>query len=292
MPRICYVSKRFSPESQRIISNANLIIDEYVAAGYRLTLRQLYYQFVSRDLLSNTVQNYKRLGSVVNDARLAGLIDWDAIEDRTRNLETLAHWESPADIVEACSHQFRVDRWANQSFRVEVWIEKEALAGVFERICQEYDVPYLCCRGYTSQSEMWSAAMRLKTHQASGQKCVILHFGDHDPSGIDMSRDISDRLRVFGARINFKRIALTMEQIEEHRPPPNPAKETDSRFADYQSEFGDESWELDALDPKTLHDLLSDELKELIDEDAWEESERNQTEGRKRLSDVAEELRA
>ena len=128
MPKLAYVSKDFSAKSLATIDLANRIIDEYRAQGYTLTLRQLYYQFVARDLIPNRVQEYKRLGSVVNDARLAGLIDWEAIEDRTRNLRSLAHWTSPDSIVEACASQYRIDKWARQPVRVEVWIEKEALA--------------------------------------------------------------------------------------------------------------------------------------------------------------------
>ena len=138
MPKICYIARKFSPASLELIQQANGIINTYTAQGYQLTLRQLYYQFVSRDLLDNTVNNYKRLGSVINDARLAGLIDWNSIEDRTRNLESLAHWADPSEIVSAVAQQFRIDLWATQPNRVEVWIEKEALAGVFERVCNEY----------------------------------------------------------------------------------------------------------------------------------------------------------
>ncbi len=141
MPNICYVERRFNAESQAIINQANTIIVDYAAQGYDLTLRQLYYQFVSRDLLGNTTQNYKRLGSIINDARLAGLIDWDRLVDRTRGIESLATWRNPQDIVSACASQFRHDLWRKQRYRPEVWIEKEALAGVFEGICNELRVP-------------------------------------------------------------------------------------------------------------------------------------------------------
>src|SRR5262249_10346260 len=158
------------------------------AQGYNLTLRQLFYQFVSRDLIPNNVRSYKRLGSIINDARLAGLIDWSAIEDRTRNLHELPCWRTPAGIIRSCAQQYRTDLWAKQENRVEVWIEKEALAGVFERVCDELRVPFFSCRGYTSQSEMWVAGHRLKRIIDAGQRPVILHFGDHDPSGMDMTR--------------------------------------------------------------------------------------------------------
>ena len=269
MPKICYVARNFSPGSLDLIEKANEVIVDYQKQGYRLTLRQLYYQFVSRDWIPNKVSEYKRLGSVVNDARLAGLIDWEAIEDRTRNLAALGHWSDPADIMSGAAYGYREDRWKSQPYRVEIWIEKEALAGVFERVCNEYDVPYLSCRGYTSQSEMWAGAMRLRRHVADHQPVVILHFGDHDPSGIDMSRDIRDRMDIFGARLEFRRLALNMDQVEKYEPPPNPAKETDSRFAGYIRQFGHESWELDALNPKILSDLVAGELDSLIERKAW-----------------------
>lgn len=283
-PRIAYEVKNFSAATLQTIEQADRIIREYMAEGYRLTLRQLYYQFVARDVIPNRVQEYNRLGRIVSDARLAGLIDWDAIEDRTRNLEALPHWSDPADIVRSVARQFRVDRWENQPHRVEVWIEKEALAGVFERVCDELDVPFFSCRGYTSQSEMWSAAQRLREYHEDDQTPVILHFGDHDPSGIDMTRDIVDRMALFEAWcVRVDRLALNMHQVEEWRPPPNPAKTTDSRFEGYLIRYGNESWELDALEPRVLAELVRSEVMALVDDDAWEESERQIQEGRKLL---------
>jgi hypothetical protein len=271
MPKIEYTPKNFSKGSQEIIGNANEIIASYIAQGYKLTLRQLYYQFVSRDLLPNTVQNYKRLGSIISDARLAGLIDWDSIEDRTRELKNTSFWRSPASILEACASQYKADKWADQPYRVELWIEKEALAGVFERIAKELGVPYFCCRGYTSQSEMWEAAQRLQRHAHNGQSPVILHFGDHDPSGIDMTRDIRDRLALFRCdTLELDRLALNMDQVEQYGPPPNPAKETDSRFAAYIAKFGDESWELDALEPQVLAELARARVMEIVDRKKWD----------------------
>lgn len=287
MPRIAYIAKRFSRSSVRLIDLANQIIADYQAQGFRLTLRQLYYQFVSRDLIANTLKEYKRLGSIINDARLAGHIDWDAIEDRTRSVRSLAHWGSPTDIVEACASQFRVDKWEGQPYRPEVWIEKEALAGVVDGVCRELDIPYLSCRGYTSQSEMWSSAMRLADIAKGGQTPLILHFGDHDPSGIDMSRDIGDRLEMFGASVEFRRLALNMDQVDEHEPPPNPAKTTDSRFSDYQKKHGDESWELDALEPRLIADMIRQNVIALRDEDLWEAAQQRESDHREEIGLVA-----
>ena len=227
MPKIAYKEINFSAKTLTIINQANQIIDQYAASGMRLTLRQLYYQFVSRDLLENTQKVYKRLVSIISDARLAGHIDWYMIEDRTRVLRGNTHWENPGQIIKSAAFSFKLDHWKGQDHRPEVWIEKEALVGVIAAICQELDVDYFACKGYVSQSEMWSSAQRQKRTEATGQLPVIIHLGDHDPSGIDMTRDITDRtycFQAFGCEV--KRIALSMAQIRRYKPPSNPAKIT------------------------------------------------------------------
>jgi hypothetical protein len=271
MPKICYTPKNFNARSIAMIDKANEIITQYEAQGFTLTLRQLYYQFVSRDLIPNQEKSYKNLGSLINDARLAGLIDWEHLEDRTRNVRQNAHWADPSSIVEACAYQFRHEKWNTQKQRPEVWIEKDALIGVIAGVCTELDVPYFSCRGYTSASEMWAGAMRLQGYKKRGQTPVIFHLGDHDPSGLDMTRDIQDRLNLFTrGDVRMKRLALNMDQIREFDPPPNPAKTTDARFQAYQEEYGDESWELDALEPTVLVALIREAVEGIRDADAWE----------------------
>lgn len=288
MAQIKYRDVAFKPESLQIIEKANDIIAQYQAQGFHLTLRQLYYQFVARDLLANTVQSYKRLGSIVNDARLAGLIDWEAIEDRTRATNIPTTWTEPSSILDACASQFRIDKWANQTFRPEVWIEKEALAGVIEPTCHELQIPFLSCRGYTSQSEMWSSACRLVRFRRQKQTPYILHLGDHDPSGIDMTRDIRDRLELFLHRpVRLNRLALNMDQVDEHKPPPNPAKTTDARFAAYMTAFGAESWELDALEPAMLARLIRTAVLAVRDEDLWNAKQVEEDEHRHLLDQAA-----
>lgn len=270
MPKIKYVDRRFNEASLAVIAKANEIIESYAAQGYDLTLRQLYYQFVARNLIPNTQREYKKLGSIINDGRLAGMIDWDRLVDRTRNIQSNSHWIHPKHIVEVCVEQYQIDKWQNQESRIEVWIEKDALIGVIEGVCRREDVSYFSCRGYTSQSEMWGASIRLfKHHEESGQHPVIIHLGDHDPSGIDMTRDIEDRLRLFGLDITVERIALNMNQVKKYNPPPNPAKITDSRAGKYIQNFGRESWELDALEPTMLEKLIASKIARYRDERLW-----------------------
>ena len=292
MPKIRYIRKRFSTGCQRTIVQAIKIIEEYQAQGYDLTLRQLYYQFVSQDLIANELKEYKRLGDIINNARLAGLIDWNAIVDRTRFLRRNSHWDSPQELVEACADQYLIDKWATQSDRVEVWIEKDALVGVIEGVCTALDVPYFSCRGYTSQSAMWRAAQRLKGYEHEGQEVTILHLGDHDPSGMDMSDDIQRRLSMFmGLRAGgVNRIALNMDQIKKYTPPPNPAKLTDSRAQAYIREYGHDSWELDALEPKVLSDLITDNVLKLRDQKLWQKAVKVEAEHKEILFEAAENL--
>lgn len=290
-----YVPKQFSRTHQLIIANAVLICHEWAAQGYTLTLRQLYYQFVSRGLIPNNQQEYKRLGTVINDARLAGEIDWDHLEDRTRNVKRNPHWSSPAEVMQSAANSFRIDRWARQSNYVEVWIEKDALVGVIEGVCRQFDVPFFSCRGYTSQSEMWAASQRIvekTTETEYGRDAVILHLGDHDPSGIDMSRDIEKRLELF-CRVDganppeVRRIALNMDQVRALNAPPNPTKLSDSRSTSYVAEYGLDSWELDALPPSAIVTLIENELEDLIDWPIWQDDEETEGKGQMQLAEVA-----
>ncbi len=289
-----FVPKNFKASSLVIISQANDITDEYLAQGFILTLRQIYYQFVARALLPNTHKSYKRLGSIINDARLAGLVDWQSIEDRTRNVKSNYHYTGPRQAIQDALDTYEIDMWANQPERVEVWIEKNALIGVIAEVCDEMDVPYFACIGYVSQSEQWRAYRRARHYSSErDQVTTILHFGDHDPSGIDMTRDNQDRLDIFlgySGEATVKRLALNMDQIEEYNPPPNPAKMTDSRFESYVAQYGDESWELDALEPKVMTDLIRQHVNEHRDPALWSDKEEERENHRFKLQDIIDDL--
>ncbi len=265
------------------------IINDYQSQGYKLTLRQLYYQLVTKNIIANLPSEYDRLGTIANNARLAGLIDWDMIEDRTRNLRGTPHKEKPEDAIrQACDSYFR-DKWETQKNRVEVWIEKDALAGIFSRVCSKLDIDYFSCRGYTSQSAMYSAAKRHAHYIENKQTPVILHFGDHDASGLDMTRDIRERLELFnyGEPILVDRLALNMEQVHAYKPPPNPVKESDSRSPGYTRIYGVESWELDALPPDVLAGLVERAVKQFIEPEAWEAAEAREKAEKESLKHLA-----
>lgn len=283
---------RLGEKALATIAQANIIIAEYQAQGYELTLRQLYYQFVARGLMENTIRQYQRLSTVLSDGRLAGLVDWDAIVDRTRNLMRNPHWDGSKEFLNSVIPQFGMDKWVGQENRVEVWVEKDALIGVLERVCRQNDVSYFATRGYGSQSEMWEAGNRLKRYIDAGQTPVIIHLGDHDPSGVDMTRDLEERMEMFcGETIHVDRIALNMNQIETFNPPENPAKITDPRAKGYIKRFGKKSWELDALDPKTLHNLIDRTIKKYRDHDVWDDNVMAETKQRNQLVAAAKKLK-
>lgn len=290
MAREAFVEINFKRASLQMIHKLNEVIVEYQSAGYTMTVRQLYYQMVARGIIENTLQSYKRLASLINDARLAGVLDWNAIEDRTRDFVRRSRWNSGADILRAVANQFHMDMWANQDRRIFVVVEKEALVGVLEGVCQRYDVPLLAARGYPSASVLYDFAQG--DLEGEGCDALVLHLGDHDPSGIDMSRDLIDRIALFtrGGNFDLRRIALNMDQVKEKKPPPNPAKVTDARFEEYARRFGQKSWELDALPPDYLVQLVESNITPEIDSDAWEERVSEIEDVKLRLRNIAKDF--
>ena len=269
------------------------VIDEYAGQGYRLTLRQLYYQLVSRDIIPNRDTWYKRLGEVVSNGRLGGYVDWDAIVDRGRTPVKPPDWSSPAEVLESAAQGYRVDRWEGQAHHLEVWCEKDALSSVIEPVCNRYHVCFLANRGYSSSSAMYDAAQRFRDAGDQGRQPVVIYLGDHDPSGLDMSRDINSRLALmtYQMGVRVERLALNFDQVDFYQPPPNPTKLQDSRSPAYVQEYGMESWELDALEPQVLDGLISDAIDYYLDLDLYEEMLELEEEGKAAIREATRMLR-
>lgn len=309
-----YQAFRFSDDSLSMIAKMRDIIKGFVEQGFVLTVRQVYYQLVAHDAFpderrwrwagskwvrdpqgtKNAEPNYKWMANLANEARLAGLIDWDAIEDRTRSFIRRQRWKSGKEILTNAGAGFHMDMWTNQEWRAFVIIEKEALVGVLANVCQQYDVPILAARGYPSGTVLREFAVQDIIPHMDAQRILIIHLGDHDPSGLDMTRDLESRIQMFaedGGDVELKRIALNMRQIEERKPPPNPAKTTDSRFADYKRRWGEESWELDALPPSYLVELVEGEILNHVDGAAWKIRRKKVESIRRKLKKVAKEFK-
>lgn len=306
--KIRYQGTDFGPVALGVIAQAEAICQEYANRGYGLTLRQLYYRFIATDAFpenrryiktpsgkyvrdadgtKNAEPNYKWLGDLVAKARVAGLVDWSHLEDRGRAVAGGdSGYDSPGQLVESVEDYYHITRWDDQEEYLEVWVEKEALAEVVGRAASRWRVAHFACKGYVSMSEMHVAAMRLRNQGRKGRKCTVIHLGDHDPSGLDMTRDITDRLNLFmgAVPVTVKRIALNMDQVEEMDPPPSPAKIGDARSADYIEQYGEDTWELDALPPDALDDLVDAEIQTHLDRDLYDARAEQETDERRVLS--------
>lgn len=279
-------SLHLSKDNVQRLTIINEIIEEYSEAGYKLTLRQLYYQLVSRAVIPNKTTEYGKLSDLLGNGRMAGVVDWDAIEDRIR-VPYLPYWVTgiPGAINDTIN-QYRLDRQQDQDNYIEVWVEKDALSGVLKRVTSEYHVRLMVNRGYSSISAMHDAALRFLRAEDFGQHPVILYLGDHDPSGIDMVRDIRERLEEFGVDATVEAIALTDDQITKYNPPPNPAKVTDPRAKGYIAKYGPTSWEVDALRPDVLHNLVVSKIEENIDMERFDEVKERESNDVEKLKEL------
>lgn len=283
----------FHAKTLRMINHCNATIADMDAQGYKLTLRQLYYRMVDAKLLINKQENYDRLGYIVDEARKCGLIDWDVIEDRTRFLRRIPNYRNPGHFLSRVIDQYAEDIWRDQKYYAEQWIEKDALIGVVERPCNEWRVPHFACRGYPSSSELYTAAKRLRRQIDLGKRVKVFYLGDHDPSGIDMGRSNEDLLQTFGRSlgIEIERIGLNMDQVEEYDLVPDPAKQTDSRFANYSEVFNtEESWELDALTPAVIDGLIRTAIESVVDVDDFNAKIAEEQENRELLQKITENV--
>jgi hypothetical protein len=281
-----YIPKRFNSKSRGLLTHIIQIVADYAADGFDLSVRQLFYQLVSRNLIPNTQKEYKCIVSLVTDARLAGQIDWEAITDRGRNSLRHRHWANPGEMAREMARNFRIDKWADQPCYVEVMVEKQALEGVLTPVCGELDITFTANKGYSSASAFHDTAKRFRRRHDQGKKLYALYLGDHDPSGLDMTRDVSERIpmlagdcledggvlvdgHVRGIPMTINRLALNIAQVREFNPPENPAKTQDSRYAGYMAQFGESSWELDAVEPRKLAQLVRDAVMAVRDEELW-----------------------
>lgn len=260
-------NQRITPMRLEQIQLSNHILEAYQKQGYRLTLRQLYYQLVAEGFIANEVKEYQKLSQTLVIGRMNGLVDWDFIEDRLRKPYLTYSVGSIAEALEDTIRAYKLDRQKGQPYHLEVWTEKDAVSSILKRSSVYFHVNLMVNRGYSSCSALYEAYNRLaRAESLDSQMPTILYVGDHDPSGLDMLRDIEERLCEFGVHdFEVIPVALTMEQIREYKPPPNPAKVTDPRAKWYIREYGENSWELDALKPEVLHKLVSKAVLRFLD---------------------------
>lgn len=269
MPEEKFRTIKFQKKNLILLEKIKEILDEYSMQGIKVTLRQLYYQLVARDVIPNKVSEYAKLSGLLTNARYTGDIDWSAIEDRTRIPDLPNTFEDTEHLIDVACRSYQLDRWEEQEYYIELWTEKDAISSVITPITKKYQVPVSVNRGYSSASSMYESAQRFLEQQDEKTK-ILLYLGDHDPSGLDMDRDIQERLKEFGVDVEVIRIGLTQEQIKEYSPPPNPAKTTDPRGTGYILKFGNQSWEVDALRPEVLQKLIKNSILEYLNLEKYE----------------------
>lgn len=257
-------NQRITETRGATIQTINTILDKYSEQGYKLTLRQLYYQLVARDLVPNVPREYAKLSQTCVIGRMNGLIDWSMIEDRVRKPHLEYAVDSVGEAVQDTIRYYKLNRQKGQSTKIEIWTEKDAVSNILKRVSTHFHIRLMVNRGYSSCSAMYDAYKRMD--YCDENEKVILYVGDYDPSGLDMLRDIQERLEEFGVE-NFTvvPVALTMEQINKYDPPPNPAKITDPRARWYIAEHGNKSWELDALSPEVLEKIVKKAVLGVLD---------------------------
>lgn len=272
------------------IERINEVLADAERDNVRMSLRQVYYKFVKNGWCPNSDREYKRLGDALDAGRMNGLISWTAIVDMNRSLYGTNTQEAPEQLLEGLDNKFHLDLWADQQWRPEVWVEKLGMLNVIGDICSKLRVDYYACKGYDSQTMSWQAGQRMARYIRKGQRPIIFHMGDHDPSGLDMTRDNRERLEIFaGVPIQVVRLALNMDQIEAlgDALPPNPAKLSDSRAEAYIAEHGHSSWEVDALEPTFIRDLIKQNVERLRDEEAWEAALAREVAGKEWLRTIS-----
>jgi len=348
-----------------VISHIKDIVSTYAKDRYILTLRQLHYQLVTKNWTVNHDTAYKKLSSILDDCRYSGEVDWKGFEDRGRVPSIPYMVDDIADAFQDTINTYRIDRQKGQPNHVELWTEKDALSGILSRSTRKYGIYLVVNKGYTSSSAIYGAYERIVERILNGQSVTILYFGDHDPSGLDMIRDIRERLTFFLSHGNqlmkapnfaakvedwwdeheytwydlnhheylsdkqmddlsrgsdeigyvrfdkaatafdagklawyiseqnlfsVKAIGLTMEQIKKYNLPPNPTKMTDSRADGYVRLYGKTCWEVDALDPKTLTEIVETNIQETIDMDLYRETLAKEETDKNKIREIIEGL--
>ena len=296
MSKNCFNSDvRLQKASKIELGKANEIIDDFDKMGHKLTVRQLFYQMVGKAIIDNNYPAYRRISTLLKNGRMSGLVDWEIIEDRLRKPQIPCCDVGIAEALKFAARTYRLDRMEGQQNYIEVWVEKDALSGILSKITREYHVSLMVNRGFSSTTAMHEAYARFAAQIEKGQDCVILYIGDHDPSGLCMSEDIQTRLKGFGLNnIEVRRIALNMDQVQKYNLPENKLKKddkgepTDPRGIAYKNKFGDKSWEVDALSPLVLEQLVRYEIESIINIDQYSAMLAREKEEKATILDIAQ----
>jgi len=261
------------------------IADEYD----RMTIRQLYYQLVSRGVIEKTEQAYKRVCDVSANMRVRGDLPYGKIADGSRQRRRASQWRSARDLMESAVNQYRKDYWLHQPEHIEVWCEKDALSGVLLPLCDQWGVHYVAARGNPSITLIYESAIDMFDHE---QPDTIVYVGDHDASGRGISDRLEEQFAMHEIDVVVERVAVNPDQIAAYGLPTRPGKKSDSQQAKFAAEFGDASVEVDALPPNVLTDIVTQAITSRIDWEKWIADARSEEVERASLDGFMENLTA
>ncbi|MHB1546840.1 MAG: toprim domain-containing protein [bacterium] len=214
-------------------------------------------------IIDNNRNEYQRLSGALVYARQEGIIPWEWIEDRTRQPRTVSMWADLPDFFESVKSAYRKDVWESQENYIVVWVEKDALSGIFQRVVNQYGVTLVVGRGYNS----WSIKKDLSDiFESYNKPAVVLYFGDFDPSGEDIYRDLEDSFSFFQISLKkIEKVSLTKEDIIKYKLPPDFAKKSDTRAKSFIEKNGDMAVELDALPLQVLQEKIKASIEKYMD---------------------------
>lgn len=276
----------FHKKTLMLHDSINAIVGEYQRKGMRLSLRQLYYQLVSRGVIPNNATEYDKIKNTVSGGRMCGRIDWDAIEDRTRVPHTPGSFKDIPQVIQAAKDCYRLDRQAGQPLHLELSVEKDAVSQIVAPIADKYGITLMINRGYPSKTALYNASKR---YIRQDKECIIIYGGDLDPSGADMDRNIVDSLKEMHADVKVERVALLPTQTTNLIP--CPVKDTDSRAVEFKKQYGNNGWEVDALPPETLAYLFEKAIISKMNMRLYEDVLKREAEDREKLSLLANSIK-
>lgn len=266
-------------KAQRFIEKALEALIEY----HPMTVRQVFYRLVATHVVDNTRGQYKAVCNALRDARKEGLIPWAWIEDRLRRPRSVGMWRDVSHYADAARSWYRRNVWATQPHLVEVWLEKDALSGIFEDILGPYGVTLNVGRGYDGWTSVHEAAERYLVWSG---KATVLYFGDFDPSGRDMVRSLVERIGFFGTCPSMEICAILRSDIAKYDLPPDFTKTTDTRRAAFVAQHGDISVELDALPIEVLRERIREAVSSHMDLDALAETKDQEADDQERIDEL------
>ncbi len=272
-----FVSSRKRHATKQEMTDRRAAIVDLILDVAPATVRQIYYQATVHGIDEKTDAGYEKVMAELKFLREEGEIDWDDIVDHTRSITRWARYSTVEEALRETARTYRRKLWEDSDTYIQIWLEKDALAGLLEDMVYAFDVPLCVARGYPSLSQLHDAAMELDANQ--DRLCWVYHLGDYDPSGQDAARHIEETLCRFApeTEIIFQRLAVTPEQIAEWNLPTRPNKPTDMRTKNFA---GAASVELDAINPNEFRALVHSAIDQHIDQRklkvllAAEESER------------------